>query len=245
MAEPDESEQQACAVIRMAAAEAPTQQRETAREARLDRAHRDPGLPCDVGRRALLEVALKERGAVGLVEREHEFEKLALERDALRECVLVCGRARVRGEFLAPASMPFGARAAQREIARDARQPWHERALFARPVLERRDPSVLREVVGRVRVVNETAGEPPQPAGLRKQLLGIRSCTLGHAASIPLLPAGDSEFCADAGKDWPSRWRTPVGAAAGRPGWIECTFPPEPRLLVEKVRDELAAHEAK
>jgi len=139
-----------------------------------DRARRNAESARDLRRRESLRVAEQDRRAERLLEladqsRDHLLQLVAREqlftrrRGALTECshgLLACRAVRV-----ASPAKPRG-------VPHHARQPRPYRPREVRRSVQRRDPRVLRDIIGHRTIADQPGREAPQPGRVFQQHLG-------------------------------------------------------------------------
>jgi hypothetical protein len=134
----------------------------------------------DLARLALLEEAQQDRGAVRLVEIEDGFDQAALQLGALDEIVSRRLRLRARRPFLASRASQLRAPASTRPVGDDRSEPGAQRS--ARRAGGSRDQRILRDVVGRLRVLHQARGQRADPAGVLEEGLDGGGDRFGHGS---------------------------------------------------------------
>jgi ATP-dependent Lhr-like helicase len=132
----------------------------------------------DRARRELLEETQHDRLAVRLLELHHRLDELAVHEQLLDVVRRRRQRLGPRGAVLADGAMRLAAPVLAHEVPHHRREPGAERPIRRRPLLQRGEAGVLRDVVGQLRVVrHEAPRQRPHPAGVRQQGIGIERGT--------------------------------------------------------------------
>jgi len=106
-----------------------------------------------------------------LRESDEQVEQRALDLEPFEREPLALDGLRARDACFAITAPPRAAARIARQIRRDRREPAAHRSVALRRLVECRDPRVLREVRGCVRVRDELARDPLQKARVREQFL--------------------------------------------------------------------------
>jgi hypothetical protein len=139
-------------------------------------AHRDALALRDRAGFEPVEVAQDDGLAVGLVQSHHRLDHRAMgleSTEAVRGWLAVCVPCNARGRKLAVGSTQLSATRLAREIAHDRRHPAPQGNPRRHAALQSRDPGVLAQVFGPVRVERQVARQRAHPAGAGQQGLGV------------------------------------------------------------------------
>ena len=192
----------------------------------------------DLARRAFVEVAQQQRVAVGLLEREHGVDELALQPRARHQLVRVRDRLRPCGRAFAGLAARLTAPPQLRDAAHHAREPSTQILRRGQRTLQRGAPGLLHQLVGLVRVACERLGDPPHPSGVGHQLGRVETCALHRP---PGCRAGSNGCAAPSCGSLPCaldcrKARAAMGLRAGAPAWTSFAATPSraQRALLDK-----------